>query len=199
MRDITVLDFLRDGRASIEHKNYWAGLSVALLLPSICSRIEYQNKEQNKDGIKYRRADRSWNDKVCYKSWCEEYLKNEQLKILIKRDKNQEETVDFYDKIADILYALRCDVAHAGHIDIPIKSEQKEISVSFAINMMTTKFSDRIVINIEEFCNIIFDHVDVWYVNQKKNDLYHAVIYDGNNLKDRELYDKHCQEARHAK
>lgn len=63
--------------------------------------------------------------------------------------------------------------------------------------MMTTEFSDRIIIDIEKFCNVIFDHVDVWYTNQKRNDLYHAVIYDGNNPKDQELYDKYCQEARH--
>lgn len=204
MRDITVLDFLQDGRASIERKNYWAGLSVALLLPSICSRIEYQNKEQNKDGIMYRRENGSWNDKVCYKDWCKDYLKNEWLKDLltVKKDKNnvkeiQEEPVDVYDEVTNILYALRCDVAHAGHIDIQIKSGQKEIPVSFAINMMTTEFPDRIIIDIEKFCNVIFDHVDVWYTNQKRNDLYHAVIYDGNNPKDQELYDKYCQEARH--
>lgn len=43
MSYISICDFIQDGRKSLEAKNYWSALSVALMLPSMCSRLAYAN------------------------------------------------------------------------------------------------------------------------------------------------------------
>lgn len=58
MSYISIRDFIQDGRKSLEAKNYWSALSVALMLPSMCSRLAYANnpdyhwKNGNVEGLR---------------------------------------------------------------------------------------------------------------------------------------------------
>lgn len=38
-----IKDFIKAGKKSLENKNYWSALPIALALPNMCSRIEYEN------------------------------------------------------------------------------------------------------------------------------------------------------------
>ena len=38
---LTISNFIDAGMRSLEDKNYWSALSIALMLPSIWSRISY--------------------------------------------------------------------------------------------------------------------------------------------------------------
>lgn len=48
MSYITIADFIKSGRQSLAAKNYWSALSVALMLPSMCSRLAYSNESESK-------------------------------------------------------------------------------------------------------------------------------------------------------
>ena len=52
MSYFSIEDFIESGEKSLKDKNYWSALSVALALPSICSRVMYQ-------GDKYKGSDRN--------------------------------------------------------------------------------------------------------------------------------------------
>lgn len=43
MSYFSILDFVKSGKKSLVDKNYWSALSVALMLPSMCSRIMFQS------------------------------------------------------------------------------------------------------------------------------------------------------------
>ena len=49
MAELSIKTIIDAGRKSLEDKNYWSALIVALTLPSMCSRVEYANG-------KYRRV-----------------------------------------------------------------------------------------------------------------------------------------------
>lgn len=42
MSYFSIEDFIESGEKSLKDKNYWSALSVALALPSMCSRVMYQ-------------------------------------------------------------------------------------------------------------------------------------------------------------
>lgn len=45
MSYFNLYDFIDSGEKSLKDENYWSALSVALMLPSMCSRLEYANNE----------------------------------------------------------------------------------------------------------------------------------------------------------
>lgn len=49
MSFIAISDFIESGKHSLKEKNDWSALSVALMLPSMCSRLAYAD---NQDYIK---------------------------------------------------------------------------------------------------------------------------------------------------
>ena len=46
MSFFSIKDFIDSGKKSLRDKNYWAALSVALMLPSMCSRLTYADTEE---------------------------------------------------------------------------------------------------------------------------------------------------------
>lgn len=49
MSYLNISSFIEAGKKSLEENNYWSALSIALMLPSMCSRLEYEgNKEYQK-------------------------------------------------------------------------------------------------------------------------------------------------------
>ena len=84
MSYFSIKDFIKSGRKSLENKNYWSALSVALMLPSMCARIEFanakdaymnykwKNKEDHSKGKEYT----NWKDKECYVDFCKRVTKS---------------------------------------------------------------------------------------------------------------------------
>lgn len=55
MSYFSIKNFIEAGEKAIEDKNYWGALSIALALPSMCSRIEFDKPENNEsDRKKYK-------------------------------------------------------------------------------------------------------------------------------------------------
>lgn len=52
MSYFSIEDFIESGEKSLKDKNYWSALPVALALPSMCSRVMYQDD-------KYKGSDRN--------------------------------------------------------------------------------------------------------------------------------------------
>ena len=48
MSYFSIKNFIEAGEKAIEDKNYWGALSIALALPSMCFRIEF-DKPENPD------------------------------------------------------------------------------------------------------------------------------------------------------
>ena len=59
MSFFSITDFITSGRKSLKDKNYWSALSVALMLPSMCSRLAYKNRQE------YLKPNGSPRDKKC--------------------------------------------------------------------------------------------------------------------------------------
>ena len=66
MSFFSIEDFIVSGEKALEAGNDYAALSVALMLPSMCSRLAYA------DNPDYHKADKSPKDKKCYIDWCNE-------------------------------------------------------------------------------------------------------------------------------
>ena len=43
MSYFSIVDFAKSGREMLKAKNYWGSLAIALMLPSMCSRIDYES------------------------------------------------------------------------------------------------------------------------------------------------------------
>ena len=50
MSFLQISDLLTDGKKALDNGNYWSALSLALMLPSVCSRVEFA--ESNYEGEK---------------------------------------------------------------------------------------------------------------------------------------------------
>ena len=68
MSYITIANFIQSGRQSLAAKNYWSALSVALMLPSMCSRLAYSNERE------YHKTNGDFKDKKCYIDWCSDNI-----------------------------------------------------------------------------------------------------------------------------
>lgn len=131
---LQISDFVKEGKYAIRNENYWAALSVALMLPSLCGRIEY------KDNPKYVKINRDgsekWNDKKTYIDWCNKHLG----KVVVLKELTKEKDYSF-------LYKLRCDIIHAGNADISCGGK----SIYFVLHdgpILQTYMSDKIYIKI---------------------------------------------------
>lgn len=90
MSFFSIKDFIDSGKKSLRDKNYWAALSVALMLPSMYSRLTYADNEE------YFKSDHLPRDKKCYIDWCNEYIKDSWIISCLG------------EKYAEVLYSLRC-------------------------------------------------------------------------------------------
>ena len=114
-----IRDFLNDIRIAKNNKAYFSALALALIIPDICGKIEYND---GSDKTKYIR----WFD-----SWVYKYVE-------IPKSKNSH--YENYDKLAKFdgenCYALRCVFLHSGNDKIKnynsniIKIDRFELCVS---------------------------------------------------------------------
>lgn len=78
MSYFSIKDFIKAGEKSLKDGSYWSALSVALALPSMCSRIEFEDDKDTYMNFKWAdKQDKSkgkiyttWKDKECYVDFC---------------------------------------------------------------------------------------------------------------------------------
>lgn len=178
MSYINIYDFLESGKRAIDEKNYWCALSMALMLPSICSRVEYNNNEN------YMNSNHQYKDKQCYVSWCQNNLCDDRPLINL-----------LGPNYADILYNLRCDIVHAGILSIFLPGNK---NILFSINKgnNATILEKYLVIDVKLLCNSIFNNVSLWLTNKNVMEFRETMIFDFTKNDDVLLYNKIVQDDR---
>lgn len=176
MSYFSVTDFIESGEKSLKDKNYWSALSVALMLPSMCSRLEYSdNQDYLKDNGQYK-------DKKCYIDWCNEHMSNDGWLIMAVGN-------DY----ADILYQLRCDIVHAGQAKIYADNK----GIYLALNDGPVgEFKDLKILDIKALCQEIFNHAKMWCSEFGANNFRYTYVFNGNDHDDMLLYRRLCDDAR---
>ena len=201
---LTVSSFIESGEKSLQDKNYWSALSVALTLPSMCSRIQYQDekyKGNNKQsGYWHLRNNgtKDWHDRKCYEDFC---------KLIMQVDSTDraghivKDIPDIYlrsilgDKFAEVLYELRCDILHAGVINI--YSDNKRIYLSLGELSSAYELSKYRVIPIVDLCSTIFRHIKTWCSNYGMSNFKYTYVFDTENSRDdRLLLNRLCDNDR---
>ncbi len=166
MEFFDISDILYSGEKSLKDKNYWSALSVALALPSICSRIMFQSDEykgsnrNDKNGYWYETNDGKiiWHDKKCYIAICQELLQHNREMYDPEMCPNQK-LVDMFgpdDKYGEKLYELRCSFLHEGNCYV---CDDKEYFFSLGESKTNKSPNEYGLINLNDLCEFIFHSV----------------------------------------
>lgn len=164
MSYLNVTDILKAGGNSLESKNYLSALAVALMLPSICSRISYVDE----NGQQYGK------DAQYYKKWCNDYIKNDWIVSCLGKD------------YATILNALRCGFVHSGTIEANGKAN---ICLKLG-EYGTTEFKDSCVVCVKDLCNVIFASVQNWCNLRSRCTLDRVFVFKAGDYEDDSIYDE---------
>lgn len=179
MSFVNIETFIVAGEKSLKNKNYWSALAVALMLPSMCSRLAYKKEESyfrmNKTG------ESIFLDKKCYIAWCKANLESDGY---IKAALGSE--------YAEILYTLRCDIIHAGSIDI-CKGD-KDFYLVLGDRIITTEFTKSRLVNVKALCETLFYYVKIWVSNYGIENCKFTRVFDSSNQKDMLEYEQMCNE-----
>lgn len=183
MSYLLISELVKSGRSSLDSQNYWGALALALMLPSVCSRLEFEKNSEyfsicKKDGR------RKWYDKKTYVKWCSEYLfKSGYLRQVFGVDG------------PEILYTLRCDIVHAGHADVYYNGMRIYLSIGDR-NTRSTMFDDRLIIGVATLCDCIFNEVEIWCRNFGADHFNYTFVFDVCDHGDNLLYNLLCDEER---
>lgn len=203
MSYFSIIDFIESGKKSLKDKNYWSALSVALSLPSMCSRVAFANNEEVYKNYRWKDKNDSskvkeyttWKDKECYVDFCKEVMRVNQSK------KNPEGQYDGWltsvlgENFADVLYQLRCDIIHAGVANI--YDDDKGIYLILGEAQSSTDFSKYRTINIKDLCEVMFSRIGAWCSNNSINNFKYTYVFDmENNKDDLILYKRLCENDR---
>ena len=206
MSYFSIKDFIKAGEKSLKDGSYWSALSVALALPSMCSRIEFEDDKDTYMNFKWAdKQDKSkgkiyttWKDKECYVDFCNQIMR------VNKSYTNPEGEPDGYlvvalgENFAEVLYQLRCGFVHEG--DIKFCANNKEIYFSLGEMGTNTEFEDKGTIRIKDLCEEIFYYVKGWCEKQPDTVFKNVFIFDMDNSKDdRDKYREYCANARKNK
>lgn len=197
MSFLAISSLIADGRSALKQGNFWSALSLALMLPSICSRIEYNSEEFMGDSnttfatntklYYYLKSNgvRKWADKKAYEDWCKSYVLggNSYLHYALGSD------------VPAILYTLRCDLVHAGVADLYYN--QKAIYLSCNDNGIT-ELSSRLVISVSSLCEDIFRVAEKWVQDKGADTLKRTFVFNLFNADDKLLYTELCKDERAA-
>lgn len=185
MSFITIADFIKSGRQSLDAKNYWSALSVALMLPSMCSRLAYANKPD------YQKPNGDCLDRKCYIDWCTENI-----------DKDRWIISCLGDKYAEVLYDIRCDIVHAGCAHVYPKHYPDGLGFYFSINdnEISTEMAKYRIVSVSTLCEQIFFNVENWCckfgLESRASSFTRTWIFDREVKDDRLLYRRLCDEDR---
>ena len=195
MSYFSVKDFINSGQKALNDKNYWCALSVALALPSMCSRVAFANEKDEYMNSKWNdKNDHSkgkiyttWRDKKCYIDFCNKIMTTTDI-FSNKRVADSWLITELGISFAKVLYQLRCDIIHAGIANI--YDDNKGLYLALG-DLPSTNFSEYRIINIKDLCEIIFEHIDIWCKNNSINNFKYTYVFDTeNNNDDRILYNR---------
>lgn len=201
MAELSIKTIIDAGRKSLEDKNYWSALIVALTLPSMCSRVEYAdekykgNNRGDVNGIWYEdnNGERHWRDKKAYVKWCNEWMSlgsrttigGKLVKNEYRKDIRLVSIIG--ENYAEKFYEMRCNILHECETDIDHGSG---LPIFFSIGIGNIKLSNECIVQIDAICEEIFDYAEEWIEICHYHDLPNRQYYDGNNNDDQLLYHK---------
>lgn len=94
---------------------------------------------------------------------------------------------------------LRCDIVHAGCVDIYADGKGLYLTLNndtLACTICTTDFMKYRIIDIYQLCDTIFDCVASWCKSAGTLNFKYTRVFDGSNHDDVLLYRKLCDEDR---
>lgn len=207
MAELSIKTIIEAGKKSLEDKNYWSALIVALTLPSMCSRVEYGdekykgNNRNDENGIWYEdnRGVIRWHDKRAYVKWCNEWVSlGSRTTFGGKLVKNEYYKDGFLVSIlgenyAEKFYEMRCNLLHQCETDI---EHGLGLPIFFSIGIGNTHLSKECIVQIETICDVIFRYAESWIQVCHYHDLPKRQYYDGNINDDMLLYSRLCEDDR---
>lgn len=155
-------DLLNEIDKCVNNKEYYAALTMSLIIPDICSIIAY---DLDKASGKY------------YREWFDEYIGKKEDMLY------QNSLTSKYKLTGKIIYELRNNVFHCG-LPTNKKDENKvfyfEFNKSQTLYRSYTEFSgiEKITINVPYLCGLLYDAGKQFYENNKNK------FPDENNWKD---------------
>lgn len=159
---LRLLQFTDSISKSLQDKNYFAALIMALTLPDICCSLEDQNRRTK--GHKYA-------------SWFEKYIGHQY------KSKFGRQSIETVFLSGEECYALRCAYLHKGFNQIEGEQIVKDyIGVSSRIEFMAEMSSDKLkisgilMLSLENFCQYIIDGIIEWLDDNKTNSIINERI-----------------------
>jgi hypothetical protein len=160
LKGMTMKAFTEAGRSAIRAKNYYSGLSLALMMPDICGSIEDTGPGTSK---------------IRYEKWCKAWFEP---KYTHRIGQNKEAHVFI---AASDVYQLRCSLIHSGRADIADKKVRAYKRFEFFDDTTGShccqfggqevdgvKYDSFIQLKAENFSMDMFDAVDAWYEAKKE-------------------------------
>lgn len=195
MSYFSIKNFIEAGEKAIEDKNYWGALSIALALPSMCSRIEFDKPENLDTYFKIKNnGEKRWEDKKCYIDFCNQTMRTGKNKL------GQEGKLDGYlvailgVNFPEVLYQLRCGFVHEG--DMEFCANGKKVYFSLGDLGTNTDFEDKITIKIKNLCEEVFHYIKNWCYEHSYTCFKYVYVLDlDNNESDRKKYKELCLKA----
>lgn len=189
MSDLSIVNFVESGKKDLAVGNYWSALSVALMLPSMCSRIYFKDNKDYKNN-------NNWKDKACYVDFCNLIMCStdivDNLESKLVPDKYLVSILG--NNYGKLLYDLRCNIFHEGLINL---YDDKKIFLMAGDSPMSTELTDCRIISVKDLCETIFDYVKLWYDNFGIQNLDHSFVFNIETDKDDELlFKKLCSDDR---
>lgn len=196
MSYFSIKDFIKAGEKSLKDGNYWSALSVALALPSICSRIEFDKPENINTYFTIKsNGEKQWKDRKCYIDFCNQIMRVNQRSTSLEGELDKYLTTMFGDNLIEVLYQLRCGFVHEGNIEFC--ANDKRIYFSLGENGTNADFEDKRTIKVKDLCEEIFYYIKCWCEKQPDTVFKNVFIFDMDNSKDdRDKYCEYCANAR---
>ena len=210
MSHLTISSFIESGKKSLEDKNYLSALSMALSLPSMCSRIQYKGEEYKSEYWRENNGSIYWSDKKCYIDFCNLIMRTNPIDPVNPMKDDSDESIRrkfgapdgwlsyiFGNKFAEVLYKLRCNILHEGAANI-ITTDGKKIRLSLGETCTNYEFPEYNVISVEDLYEIIFDYIEKWVINSNydiNNNKYTSIFDIENSNSDRLQLKELCDNA----
>ncbi len=140
-------------KESLESKNWYAALTVALILPDICGKIDTPGMKSGKR----------------YASWFDKY---------VKKYYTVQESTDFALISGGDCYAIRCAMLHEFSKDLTMHNARKIIdkykfcspeTCSFGTKFRVKQAGNEIELNVSDFCGKMIIGVNAWLKESRNN------------------------------
>ena len=152
--------YLESIKLSLETNNHFGAIAMALTLPDICSKIEYEHIKHLKN-----------RERFC--KWIDKYLSH--IYIMVLEDNGYEDKIILSAKD---FYAARCSFLHEGsniteHQSILIGENNAIKSLTFMSNVGGNfiKNGDFLVFDVIYFCTTVIEAVERWIVDIGKDEI----------------------------